>query len=38
MVQIVLMMMLVRANSLAKGFSGARLELVQLLIDMITIA
>ena len=31
----VLMMMLVRANSLAKGFSGARLELVQLLIDMI---
>jgi len=31
----VLMMMLVRANSLAKGFSGARLDLVQLLIDMI---
>ena len=31
----VLMMMLVRVNSLAKGNSGARLELVQLLIDMI---
>tara|TARA_B100000965_G_scaffold57491_1_gene43739 strand:- start:76 stop:1611 length:1536 start_codon:yes stop_codon:yes gene_type:complete len=31
----VLMMMLVRANSLAKGYSGARLELIQLLIDMI---
>ena len=31
----VLMMMLVRVNSLAKGYSGARLELVQLLIDMI---
>ena len=31
----VLMMMLVRANSLAKGYSGARLELIQLLIEMI---
>ena len=31
----VLMMMIVRANSLAKGFSGARLELIQLLIEMI---
>ena len=31
----VLMMMIVRANSLAKGFSGARLELIQLLVDMI---
>ncbi|MDE0953700.1 MAG: histidine ammonia-lyase [Candidatus Poseidoniales archaeon] len=31
----VLMMMLVRVNSLAKGNSGARLELIQLLIDMI---
>ena len=31
----VLMMMLVRANSLAKGHSGARLELIQLLVDMI---
>jgi histidine ammonia-lyase len=31
----VLMMMLVRVNSLAKGYSGARLELVQLLINMI---
>jgi histidine ammonia-lyase len=29
------MMMIVRANSLAKGFSGARLELIQLLIEMI---
>jgi len=33
----VLMMMLVRVNSLAKGNSGARLELVQLLIDMINL-
>ena len=31
----VLMMMVVRVNSLAKGNSGARLELIQLLIDMI---
>jgi histidine ammonia-lyase len=31
----VLMMMIVRANSLAKGFSGARLELIQLLVEMI---
>lgn len=31
----VLMMMIVRANSLAKGFSGARLELIQLLVGMI---
>jgi len=31
----VLMMMLIRANSLAKGYSGARLELVQLLVDML---
>jgi histidine ammonia-lyase len=31
----VLMMMMVRVNSLAKGNSGARLELVQLLIEMI---
>ena len=31
----VLMMILVRVNSLAKGYSGARLELVQLLINMI---
>jgi histidine ammonia-lyase len=28
-------MMLLRANSLAKGFSGARVELVQLLIDLL---
>ena len=31
----VLMMMIIRANSLAKGFSGARLELIQLLVEMI---
>ena len=31
----VLMMMIVRANSLAKGYSGARLELIQLLVEMI---
>ena len=31
----VLMMMLVRVNALAKGYSGARLELVELLIKMI---
>ena len=31
----VLMMMLIRVNSIAKGFSGARVELVELIIDMI---
>ena len=31
----VLMMMLIRVNSIAKGFSGARVELVQLIIEMI---